>query len=340
MDRRRHADCCIRCIEEAHPMPRRRALLAAPLLLPALARAQDPWPSRPIRLIIPFAPGGSSDIAARIVAPRLTALLGQPLLIENRGGAGGNIAAELVVRAPADGYTLFQGNIGILAVNPTLYRNLAWNPVTDLVPISHLLSVFYVLVAPMDRPWDSVPKLLTAARARPEALSAGNSGIGSMGHLASVLLDHMAGLKTIPVPYRGGGPLANDVLAGKLDFSFSTAPTVLPLIEAGRLRALAVATATRSALLPAVPTVAEAGVPSFEVPNWDSWLAPRGTPPAVVARLNAAMWEVLSDPEVVREFNKRGMEAIPSTPDVLGAEIAQRVAQFAPIVKATGATPD
>ncbi|MBL6457015.1 tripartite tricarboxylate transporter substrate binding protein [Belnapia sp. T6] len=321
-------------------MPTRRALLATPLLLTVPARAEEAWPNRPIRIVIPFAPGGSSDIAARIVAPRLTALLGQSILIENRGGAGGNIAAELVARAPADGYTLFQGNVGILAVNPTLYRSLSWDPRTDFAPISQLLSVFYVLVTPMDRPWTSLQTLLAATRAAPGTLSAGNSGIGSMGHLASVLFDHMAGVKTIPVPYRGGGPLANDVLAGKLDFSFSTVPTVLPLIEAGRIRALAVGTARRSTLLPNVPTLDEAGLPGFEVPNWDSWLAPRGTPPAVIARLGAAMRQVLAEPEVVQEFARRGMETLPSTPEVLGAEIEARIAQFAPIVRATGATPD
>jgi tripartite-type tricarboxylate transporter receptor subunit TctC len=192
----------------------------------------------------------------------------------------------------------------------------------------------------MDRPWHSVAQLIAAAKAQPETLSAGNSGVGSMGHLSSVLFDHLAGVKTIPVPYRGGGPLANDVLAGKLDFSFSTVPTVLSLIEAGRVRALAVATAARSALLPGVPTVAEAGVAGFEVPNWDSWLAPRGTPPAVIARLNAAMRQVLSEPEIIAEYNKRGMEPLPSDPATLGAEIHQRIAQFAPIVRATGATPD
>jgi tripartite-type tricarboxylate transporter receptor subunit TctC len=317
----------------------RRTLLAG-LALPAMARAQSDWPQRAIRIVIPFAPGGSSDIAARLVVPRLSALLGQNLLIENRGGAGGNIAAETVARAPADGYTLFQGNIGTLAVNPTLYRSLPVDMERDFAPISHLMSVFYVLVAPMDRPWHSVAQLIAAAKAQPETLSAGNSGVGSMGHLSSVLFDHLAGVKTIPVPYRGGGPLANDVLAGKLDFSFSTVPTVLSLIEAGRVRALAVATAARSALLPGVPTVAEAGVAGFEVPNWDSWLAPRGTPPAVIARLNAAMRQVLSEPEIIAEYNKRGMEPLPSDPATLGAEIHQRIAQFAPIVRATGATPD
>ncbi len=317
----------------------RRALLAG-LALPAVARAQGEWPQRAIRIVIPFAAGGSSDIAARLVVPRLSALLGQNVVIENRGGAGGNIAAETVARAQPDGYTLFQGNIGILAVNPTLYRSLPVDMERDFAPISHLMSVFYVLVAPMDRPWHTVAQLIAAAKAQPETLSAGNSGVGSMGHLSSVLFDHLAGLKTVPVPYRGGGPLANDVLAGKIDFSFSTVPTVLPLIEAGRLRALAVATAARSALLPVVPTVAEAGVAGFEVPNWDGWLAPRGTPPAVIARLNAAMRQVLVEPEIVAEYNKRGMEPLPSDPATLGAEIRQRIAQFAPVVRATGATPE
>lgn len=318
----------------------RRLLLATPALLAApTVRAQE-WPARSIRIVIPFAPGGSSDIGARIVAPKLSAVLGQNILIENRGGGGGNLAAEVVARSAPDGYTLFQGNIGILTVNPALYRTLPVDMVADFAPISHLLSVFYVLVSPMDRPWQSVAQLIAAAKARPDTLSAGNSGVGSMGHLASVMFDHAAGIKTVPVPYRGGGPLANDVLAGKIDFSFSTVPTVLPLIEAGRVRALAVGTLQRSDLLPGTPTVAEAGLPGFEVPNWDSWLAPRGTPQPVIARMNAAMREVLQDPEVGAEFRKRGMEPFPSDPATLGAEILQRTAQFAPVVRATGATPE
>lgn len=325
------------------PMARSRRAFArslAMLTIASSAVAAETWPARPIRIVIPFAPGGSSDIAARLVAPRLTALLGQSIQIENRGGGGGNIAAEVVARAPADGYTLFQGNIGILAVNPTLYRSLTWDARTDFAPISHLMSVYYVLVTPADRPWRTVAELIAAARARPETLSAGNSGVGSMGHLASVLFDHLAGVKTVPVPYRGGGPLANDVLAGKVDFSFSTVPTVLPLIEARQLRALATCTPARSPLLPDLPTVAEAGLPDFEVPNWDGWLAPRGTPPAIIARLNAALRQVLEEPEIVAAYRARGMEPLPGSPMALGEEIAARIAQFAPIVRATGARTD
>jgi tripartite-type tricarboxylate transporter receptor subunit TctC len=326
--------------------PTRRAVLVG-LLAAGTAqgqgRAQAPaqgWPSRPIRVVIPFAPGGSSDIAARLVAPRLGALLGQPVQIENRGGAGGNIAAEAVARAAPDGHSVFQGNIGTLAVNPALYRALSYDVRVDFAPVSHLMSVFYVLVSPLDRPWRDLAGLLAAGRAQPEALSAGNSGVGSMGHLASFMFDQAVGMRSVPVPYRGGGPLANDLLAGKLDYSFSTVPTVLSLIEAGQIRAIAVATPTRSPLLPQVPTLAESGLPGFEVPNWDSWLLPRGTPEPVVARLAAAMGQVLREPEIIAAFRARGMEPMPTDPARLGAEILERIAQFAPVVRATGASAE
>lgn len=304
------------------------------------ARAQEAWPTRSIRIVVPFAPGGSSDIAARLLAPRLGDLLGQTVVVENRGGGGGNLAAEYVARATPDGHTLLQANIGLLTVNPSLHRSLPFDVTTDFAPVSLLFSVSYALVTPNDRPWRSVTELVAAARAAPATLSCGSSGVGSMNHLASALFDHMTGTRSVHVPYRGGGPMANDVLSGKLDYAFSTLPTVLPQIEAGRVRALAMATSTRSALLPEVPTVAEAGVPGFDVPNWDSLVAPRATPPAVLARLNGVVRRALADPDVVRELGRRGMAPEGGAPEALAREIAVQTARWAPIVRATGAVND
>jgi tripartite-type tricarboxylate transporter receptor subunit TctC len=314
--------------------------LAAPAVLAApAASAQDAWPSRPVRVVIPFAAGGSSDLAARLLAPKVGAILGQQVVIENRGGGGGNVAAEAVVRA-TDGHTLLQGNMGLLAVNPTLYRTLPFEVERDFLPASHIMAVTNILVVPAERPWRSVRELVAALRAQPEGVRAGNSGPGSIGHLAVVLLDMLAGTRSVHVPYRGGGPMATDLIAGHLDYAFATTPTVLGAIQSGRLRALAVATATRSALLPDLPTVAEAGVAGFDVNNWDSWLFPRGTPPAHVARMAGAIREALGDAELRAEFARRGLEPFASSPAELAAAIRAETARWAPVVRASGATPE
>lgn len=320
-------------------MPNRRTALAAALSLPAIARAQD-WPSRPIRVVLPFAPGGSSDIAARIIAPRLGALLGQQIIVENRGGGGGNIAAELVARSAPDGHTIFQGNSGILAVNPTLYRTLPFDVEQSFQPIAHINSVANILCSPADRPWRSVAELRAAMTAAPDRIRAGNSGPGSIGHLAVVQFDLLAGTRSVNVPYRGGGPMSTDLIAGHLDYGFATIPTVLSAIEAGRLRAIAAGTAARSALLPDLPTVAEAGLAGFEVANWDAWLFPAGVAPAITGRMAAALRQVLGHAELRAEFARRGLDVMLTGPAELAAAIRSETARWAPIVRASGATPD
>ncbi|MBR0657313.1 Bug family tripartite tricarboxylate transporter substrate binding protein [Plastoroseomonas arctica] len=321
-------------------MPSRRALLASLGMMPAAARAQPtPWPIRPVRVIIPFAPGGSSDIAARLMAPRVAALLGQNLVIENRGGGGGNIAGEAVLRAGADGYTLLQGNMGLMAVNPSLFPVMPFDPLADFAPVSHIVSVANMLVVPVGRPWTDLAGLLGALRAQPETLRAGTSGNGSIGHLAQLLLDQMAGTRSVSVPYRGGGPMVNDLLAGHLDYGFATLPTILGGIEGGLLRPIAIGTATRSPLFPQVPTVAEAGLPGFEVANWDSWLFPGGTPRPIVERMAAVLREVLAEPAIIAEFARRGLEAQSSSPEVLHAAIRTETLRWGPLVRASGATP-
>jgi tripartite-type tricarboxylate transporter receptor subunit TctC len=325
-------------------MPARRAALsamAALLCAPRLVRAQDAaFPSRPIRLLVGFAPGGATDGAARAVAPRMSELLGQQVVIENRGGAGGNIATEAAVRAAPDGYTILLGTIGPLIVNPVMDRNLPFDPLRDLVPISTLVEAYGVLVVPTSRPWRTAGELVAEARRRPGQLNWGYSGVGTSGHLSGLLLDRVAQIETQGVSYRGGAPLITDLLAGRLDYAFSTAPTALPSVEAGRLRALAVPTPRRVRALPKVPTIAETGVPGYEVFSSYGLLAPRGTPPAVIARLNAAVRGALDTPEVVTALARQGLEAQYGTAEEYGAFLRAELAKWEPIIRANNLRPD
>jgi len=319
-------------------MTRRRTLLKAGILaLPAPAlRAQEPWPSKPIRVVVGFAAGGATDISTRVMQPRLMAALGQAVVIDNRPGAGGNVATEIVARAQPDGYTLLMGTIAALAVNPTLYGNLPFDPQADLSPISMSGNVLNVLAVPVDRPWRSLAELIAAAKASPETLTYGSSGIGGAGHLAGALLDQMAGIKTIHVPYRGGGPMMNDLMSGKVDFSFATAPTTLPQVQSGRLRLLAVPTARRIRSLPDAPTVAET-LPGYEVQNWYALVGPKGLPEPVVARLNAAVRETLADRTVSAALEGQGVDPTPTSPAELATFIRVETEKWAPIIRATGA---
>ncbi|MBX9596495.1 MAG: tripartite tricarboxylate transporter substrate binding protein [Roseomonas sp.] len=314
-------------------------LAAATLPLPAFAQAGGDYPNRPIRMIVGFAAGGGTDLTARTMQPKLQQALGGTILIDNRPGAGGNLATEMTVRAAPDGYTLLMGTIAALAINPTIYRNLPFDPAADLTPISQSGSILNVLVVPADRPWRTVADLVAAAKARPDTLTYGSSGVGGAGHLAGALLDQMAGITTVHVPYRGGGPLMTDMVGGKIDFSFSTAPTAIPQIEAGKLRALAVPTLQRSFLMPQVPTVAET-LPGYEVGNWYALVGPKGLPQPIVDRLNAAMRATLADSDVRAHLARHGVEPTPTTPDELARFIRDETAKWAPIVRASGANAD
>ena len=321
-------------------MTRRRLLLAG-LAVPGLAAAQPgTWaPTRPIRIVVGFSAGGGTDITIRTMAARLQASLGQPIVVENKPGASGNLASEMVVRAAPDGHTLLMGTIAALAINPTLFRHLPFDPRVDLTPISLAGDILNLLVCAPDKPFADFAALLAAARARPDALSNGHSGVGGTGHLAGALLDAMAGIRTVQVSYRGGGALIADIISGKVDFSFATASTTLPAIEAGRLRALAVPNPARSPLLPQVPTVAET-LPGYAVANWNALCGPPGLAPEVVARLNRAMREALADPEVAANLRRHGVEPAPSSPEELGRFIREETAKWAPVIRASGATVD
>lgn len=330
-------------------MLQRRTLLGAALALPAQAlpvpgkgaRAQAAYPDRPVRVIVGFAPGGATDITTRLLAPRLQAALGTtyPVVVENRPGGSGNVATQAVVNATPDGHTLLMGTISALAINPSLFTDLGFNPQADLAPIGLFADVLNVLVVPADRPWKTLGELVAAAKAKPEALNYSSSGIGGAGHLGGALLDHLAGIRTTHVAYRGGGPAMTDLVSGKMDFSFATAPTALPLIEAGKLRALAVPTARRSPLLPDVPAVAET-VPGFEVANWYAMLGPKGLPQPVAARLSAALRESLADPQLVSALSHHGAEPRPSTPEALARFLKQETEKWRPILQASGTRPE
>ena len=322
-------------------MPTRRAVMAATATLPFAARAQDTsFPNRSIRLLVGFAPGGATDGAARAVAPRMSELLGQQVVIDNRGGAGGNIATEAAARAAPDGHTILLGTIGPLIVNPVMDRNLPFDPLRDLMPISTLVEAYGVLVVPANRPWRTVGDLVTEAKRRPGELNWGYSGVGTSGHLSGLLLDRVAQIETLGVSYRGGAPLMTDLIAGRLDFAFSTAPTALPNVEAGRLRALAVPTPRRVRALPEVPTIAETGVPGYEVFSSYGLLAPRGTPPAVIDKLNVAVQGALETPEVVAALARQGLEAQFSSPEEYGDFLRAELAKWAPIVRANNLRMD
>jgi tripartite-type tricarboxylate transporter receptor subunit TctC len=325
-------------------MQRRNLLLAAPAILAAStgARAQsDGFPSRPVRILVGFAAGGSTDVFARQMQPRMQALLGQPVVVENRPGAGGNVATEAVARAAPDGHTLLLGTIGPLAINPTLYGNLPFDPLTDLAPISLVGEVPNVLAVPADRPFRSVADLLAAARARPEALNFGSSGIGSAGHLAGEQLNLMARIRTTHVPFRGGGALLPELLAGRVDYAFTTALNAIPQAEAGRLRVLAVPNGRRVPLLPEIPTVAEAGgLPGFDGVDWAALMGPRGLPAPVLRRLSEVAVAVLSDPELVQAMAGRRLVLEPSTPERLAAFLREETQRWAPVIRASGARPD
>jgi len=321
----------------------RRAALLAPALLAAPAtRAQGAgsFPDRPVRVVVGFTAGGGTDLAMRAIAPRLGEALGQPVVIDNRPGAGGNIATEIVVRAPADGHTLLLGTIGPMVINPIIYPSLPFDPLADLVPVSTLVRAATVLVVPAARPWRSVADLVAAARAAPGALNWGYSGVGTTGHLAATLLNRLAGIETVGVPYRGGGPLMTDLLSGRLDFTFSTTPPALPQVEAGRVRALAVPTLRRSPGLPDVPTVAEGGVPGFDVESRYMLLAPRGTPAAAVTRLGEAARVALSDPAVAAQLARQGLEALYEAADDVAASLRTDAERWRPIVAASGLQPE
>jgi len=299
------------------------------------AGAQN-YPSRPLRFVVPFAPGGGTDILARLLAQRLSEFLAQPVVVDNRGGAGGVIGADLVAKSPADGYTLMLGSPGPLTINPNLLPRLPYDPHRDFAPVTLATISAFVLVVHPSLPARSVKELLALAKARPGQLNYGSSGNGSVAHFSAEQLKGLAGIDLVHIPYKGSGPAVIDLIGGKLDLMLENMPTILAHVRAGRLRALAVGTKSRSALMPELPTIAEAGVPGYESSTAFGVLVPARTAPAIINRLHGELVKSLRLPEVRDRLTGLGMEPVGGTPEAYAVHLKEEIAKYARIVKAAG----
>jgi tripartite-type tricarboxylate transporter receptor subunit TctC len=308
------------------------------MLCPNLAHAADDWPTRPVAIVVPFAPGGATDIVARLLAEELRQRFDQPFIVQNRAGAAGNIGLESVVRAPADGYTLLQGTMGSLTTNPHLYRDAKFRIERDLAPISLTFKVDHILIVHPSVPAKNVRELVAYAKANPDKLTYGSAGVGSSVQMFAVLLEMRTGIRMRHVAYKGSAPALTDVMAGHIDMLMDSVPTSLPQIEAGRTRALAVTSAVRNKRLPNVPTMMESGVPNYDTAAWGSLMAPAGTPPDIVKRLSLAVQEVYKKPQIQTLFADRGVEAVASTPEQLTALIRRDTELWGQVVKAGNVT--
>ncbi|MBR0681851.1 tripartite tricarboxylate transporter substrate binding protein [Roseomonas eburnea] len=316
----------------------RSTLLGALPLLPRPARAADPgWaPDRAVRIVVPVAPGGSLDILGRLLARHLTPRLGQPVVAENHPGAGSNLAFELVARARPDGLTLLVGS-DPLTINPALYPRLGFDPVRDFAPIIEAVRAPQVLVVNPRSPATDLATFVGWAREAEGRLSVASQGNGSIGHLAGALFAQQAGITFTHVPYRGGGPAVVDLVAGHIEALFVTLPAAIEHIRSGRLRALAVTSAERAPALPQVPTIAEAGLPGFDVVTWQGILAPAGTPPAAIARLAAELGAVLALPEVAGDLTRQGFTVTAHGPERFAALVRNEAARWPGVVRRAGA---
>ena len=314
-------------------------LLVMVLLFPLAVFAQE-YPAKPIRLVVPFPVGGIADIYGRIVAIKLGESWGQPVVVENRTGAGGNIGADLVAKAAPDGYTIGIGSIGTHAVNPTLFSRMPYDAVNDFAPIAHLLEAEGLLVVHPSVPATTVRELIAYARANPGRLSFASAGMGTASHLAGELFKSMAKVEITHVPYKGNVPAITDLLAGQTSLIFATMPTVLPHVKAGKLRPLATIGAQRSAAAADLPTVSEAALPGFEVTNWVGFFAPAKSPAEIVQRWNAETQKIMQAPEMQARLVNEGARFIPMTPAEFGVFVKNEIAKWAPVVKASGARVD
>ena len=311
----------------------RYVLLLLGCALTAAPAAADDWPSRPIQIIVPFGAGGAADIIARLVGDKLAAALGQPVIIEDKPGAGGNIGAATVARANPDGYTLLMSGSPTHSVGPYLYKNLSYDPMRDVPPVAMLAVAPNLLVVNASLPVKSVADLVALARDKPHTVTYSSAGIGTSGYLAAELLKASANLDISHVPYKSGPEAVTGVLSGNVTFMFFTIPALLPQVEAGQLRALAIGSAERSPLVPNVPTIAEAGYPGFDVIAWYALFAPRGTPEPIVKRLSAEIEKVLNLADVRAEMAKLGAEPHYMSPQALTDFVAAESPKWGPLLK-------
>lgn len=322
------------------PLRRRLgALFLACLAAPSLALAQAPYPSKPIRLVVPFAAGGAVDTVGRVVGERLSTQMGQPVIVDNRPGANANIGTENVARSAPDGYSLLVAANGVVT-NNTLYPKLSFNGLRDFVAVARLGYAPLVLVVPASAPYKSVPELLAAARAKPGDMSYGSAGNGSSGHLAGALLASVGKFDALHVAYKGGSPALVDLIAGRTSFMLLNPLEVLPHIQSGRLRALAVSGAQRAPMLPNVPTMAEAGLPNFDASVWWTLLAPAGTAPEVVAKLNAETRKALADAGTREKLGALGAVITPSSPQEAAAFLKSESAKWERVIRAADIKAD
>lgn len=331
------------------PSPRRKALVLfaslAAISLCAPVLAQSAWPAKPVRIVVPFAPGGTTDILARAVAPELSKAFGQQFIVDNRGGAGGNVGADIVAKAPADGYTLLMGTVGTHGINKALYDKMPFDPQKDFAPITLVAGVPNVMVMNTERAKalgiNSVADFIRVAKAKPGQFNMASSGNGTSIHLAGELFKTMTGTFMTHIPYRGSGPALMDMVAGNMDVMFDNLPSSMPQIKAGKLKALAVTSAQRSAALPDVPTIEEAGkLKGFEASSWFGLLAPAGTPPDIVNRIQQEVAKALNAPAIKEKLLAQGAVPSGNTPEQFAKVIDSEIRKWAQVVKASGARVD
>jgi len=322
--------------------PRRRLLalaaaLACSLALPVLAQPSPaPWPTKPIKLVVGYAAGGATDVIARLVAVKMGEQLGQPMLVDNRSGANSNVGAEVVARAPADGYTLYVYTIAN-TINASLYDRLGYDPQKDFEPIGLIAKIPNILVVNPKLPVKTVADYLRFAKESPDGVTFASSGSGSSIHLSGEMFKMQARLNMLHVPYRGSAPAITDLLGGQVQSMFDNTPSALPHVQGGRLRAIAITSAQRSPLLPDVPTLAESGFPGFDVQSWFGLAAPAGTPHAVIDRLNAALGKVLAAPDLRQRLRDLAAAPEPGTPEQMRSFIGAETRRWSEVVKQSGA---
>lgn len=315
----------------------RRSILSLTFLAAAGVSAQT-YPAMPVKLIVPFPPGGSVDMVARMVAKRLSEVMGQPFLVDNRAGASGNIGAEMAARAPADGYTLLVSSSGVLAANLHLYKKIPFDTFKDFSPVIRLVNQPNILMVHPSVPVTSVREFIALTKSRPGKVTVGSAGIGTGQDIAAQQFSMMTGVSVLHVPYKGGAPALSDLLGGQIDAMFETSPTALPYVRQGKLRGLAITSAKRSSLLPDLPTVSEAGVPGFESVTWVGLVAPAGTPKPIIDRLNAELQKALNG-DMGKQLADVSLDPIGGTPAEMAEAIRQDSAGYAKIIKAANIQP-
>ncbi|GIX24101.1 MAG: hypothetical protein KatS3mg122_1332 [Caldimonas sp.] len=303
------------------------------------AHAQDSWPSKPIKIVVPFAPGGTSDILARTLAERLQVALKQTVVIENKAGAGGVIGADSVAKAAPDGYTFLLGTIASHAINPVLQPKIPYDATKDFAPIMLLGSISNVLLVGADQPYKTVADLIAAAKSKPGTIAFGSAGTGSSQHMSGEAFKLLAGAQLTHVPYRGSAPAIQDLIGGQIPVSFETVTVALPHIQSGKVRALAVTSATRSRALPDVPTMQEAGVAGFDVVSWQAFYAPAGTPPSIIQRMHRELAAIIATPDVKSRMESLGLEHRPNTPEDFAEFGRKELVKWGRIVKEGNVKP-